>query len=55
MAQKKFRLDISQCFDEVSQLPKYQRLKLVNKIEDLDKKAFQDAGEKEIKAGIDAR
>ena len=55
MAQKKFRLDISQCFDDVLQLPKHQRLKLVNKIEDLDKKAFQEAGEKGIKSGIDAR
>ncbi len=55
MAQRKFRLDISQCFDDISHLPKFHRLRVINKIEELDKKAFQEAGEKGVKAGIEAR
>jgi hypothetical protein len=48
-------MNVSECLDKVAKLPRFSRLKIVSRLEDIAQKAEKEAGEQGLRASFEAR
>lgn len=44
LQEDRFRMNVSSCLEQVTKLPRFSRMKIVNRLEDMAKRAEKDAG-----------